>query len=131
MAHLGTNPSEKSLLAVGWLLAFESALIRTEMRLGMIKLIAADLDDTLLDENAKLSEENKRVIAQAMDQGVIFTLSTGRMFQSAAPFVRELGATDDLPIICYNGALIKRLSGETLHEETLAPELSSMIADYG
>lgn len=102
-----------------------------EMRFVMIKLVAADLDDTLLDENSKLSDENKKVIAQARTQGLAFTIATGRMFRAAAPFAKELGLAPEQPIICYNGALIRRLSGETLYEQPLSPELSSMIVDYG
>lgn len=97
----------------------------------MIKLIASDLDETLLDESSRLSEENKRVIGEALAQGLTFTLATGRMYQSAAPFAREIGLGSEQPIICYNGALIKRLSGETLYEKSLSPELASMIAGYG
>lgn len=97
----------------------------------MIKLIASDLDDTLLDQNSRLSEENKQAIGEARAKGLIFTLATGRMFQSAAPFARQLNLSPDKPIICYNGALIKRLSGETLYECPLGSELSTLIADYG
>ncbi len=46
-----------------------------------------------------------RVVREIMDLGVMVTLSTGRMFQSALPFARQLGIT--LPLICYQGALIK------------------------
>lgn len=97
----------------------------------MIKLIASDLDDTLLDQNGRISPENKRVIREAVKQGLIFTLATGRMFQSAAPFARELELEPDLPLICYNGALIKRLSGEILYEQPLHWELAAEIAQYG
>lgn len=102
-----------------------------EMRFVMIKLIASDLDDTLLDKDAQLSAENKGAIAAALKRGVIFTIATGRMFQSAAPFGRELGLDVEQPIICYNGALIRRLSGETLYEQPLSTEVSSLIVDYG
>lgn len=97
----------------------------------MIKLIASDLDDTLLDKNAQVSEANKQAITAAREQGLIFTISTGRMFQATAPFAHELGLDMEQPLICYNGALIRRLSGETLYEQSLSTELSSIIAEYG
>ncbi|MGI6625411.1 MAG: Cof-type HAD-IIB family hydrolase [Limnochordia bacterium] len=97
----------------------------------MIKLIASDLDGTLLDNNSQLSKENRDAVAEALAQGITFTLSTGRMFQSAAPFARDLGLGPQQPLICYNGALIRRLSGEILYEQPLAPELSQMVVDYG
>lgn len=102
-----------------------------EMRCTMIKLIAADLDDTLLDHDGKLTEENKKAIAEAAEKGIIFTIATGRMFQSTAPFGRELGLGNDLPLICYNGAMIRRLSGGTLYEQALPAEVGSAIAEYG
>lgn len=64
-----------------------------------------DLDDTLLDRDLVLSPRVVRVIREIMDAGLKVTLSTGRMFQSALPYAQRLGIT--VPIICYQGALIK------------------------
>ncbi len=95
----------------------------------MIKLIACDLDDTLLDRNSRISFENKQAVEQARAQGLIFTIATGRMFQSAAPFARSLGLDPQQPLICYNGALIKRLSGETLYHDPLPSDVAVLIAE--
>ena len=73
----------------------------------MIKLIASDLDDTLLDSELRISQENKDAVRDALAQGMVFTIATGRMFQSAAPYAVELGLDEQQPLICYNGALIK------------------------
>lgn len=97
----------------------------------MIKLIASDLDDTLLDQNIRISAKNKLLIGQALSQGVAFTIATGRMFQSTVPFARELGLGADQPLICYNGALVKRLNGETLYHQPISPELGAAIAGHG
>lgn len=97
----------------------------------MIKLIVSDLDDTLLDKSAQISAENKKAIAAAREQGIFFTIATGRMFQATAPFAHELGLGSEQPLICYNGALIRRVSGETLYEQSLSAELVSTIVDYG
>jgi len=103
----------------------------TEMRSTMIRLIASDLDDTLLDKHAQVSEENKKAVAKALERGITFTIATGRMFQATAPFARELGLGLEQPLICYNGALIRRLAGETLYEKPLSIEASCIIAEYG
>lgn len=97
----------------------------------MIKLIASDLDDTLLELDGTISAENKRMIKKALDEGVIFTIATGRMFTSAARYGLELGLSPKQPIICYNGALIKRLSGETLYEQPLAVDVATSFVSYG
>ena len=81
-----------------------------------IKLIAIDLDDTLLDNRQQLSPRTLTVLKQAMRKGVAVTIATGRMFQSALPFATELGI--ELPLITYNGALIRQ--GDTLPVDGVA-----------
>ena len=93
-----------------------------------IKLIAIDLDDTLLDNRQQLSPRTLTVLKQAMRKGVAVTIATGRMFQSALPFATELGI--ELPLITYNGALIRQGdSGETLFHRPIEPELAQELAD--
>ncbi|MDM8534192.1 HAD hydrolase family protein [Clostridiaceae bacterium HSG29] len=43
-----------------------------------IKLIAIDLDDTLLNENLEITNENKKILKEAEDKGVIIVLASGR-----------------------------------------------------
>lgn len=96
----------------------------------MIKLIASDLDDTLLNLDSKISAENKEAVRKVLAKGLTFTLATGRMFQSSTPFARELGLDPNQPIICYNGALIKRISGEVLYHKPLPVDLAIKITEY-
>ncbi|HOV80768.1 MAG TPA: Cof-type HAD-IIB family hydrolase [Bacillota bacterium] len=78
-----------------------------------IKMVAVDLDDTLLSGELRLTGRVKEAVAAARAAGVKFTISTGRMFRSAAVFAQELQI--DIPLITYQGALVKNsLSGETL-----------------
>lgn len=99
-----------------------------------IKLIAMDLDDTLLDASQQLTVRTKQAVRKAMDAGVAVTIATGRMFQSALPFAEEMGIT--LPLITYNGALIRStISGETLFhrpiEAALAQDVSELFRQKG
>lgn len=96
----------------------------------MIRLIASDLDDTLLNQHSQVSPETKAMVQAVMAKGVTFTLATGRMFQASAPFAKELGLAQEQPIICYNGALIKRVSGETIYEKNLSTKLAAQIVKY-
>lgn len=91
----------------------------------MIKLLALDLDGTLLNSRGKISEENKTAIRQAEDKGVLVTIATGRRFRDAQPVALEIGF--NAPIVTHNGALLKfaeslktvefsLLSDETVHE---------------
>ncbi len=68
------------------------------------KMIAMDLDDSLLGDDLTVSEVNSRAIYRAIEQGVLVTVATGRMFKSALPYVKQLGL--DVPIITYQGALV-------------------------
>ena len=52
----------------------------------MIRLIAADMDDTLLDASSQLTERTAAAMKRAMDAGVMFSLSSGRMTESMVPF---------------------------------------------
>ena len=69
------------------------------------KLIAVDLDDSLLGSDIKISPRNHEALVKAMDKGVLVTIATGRMFRSAVVFARQLGL--DVPIITYQGGLVK------------------------
>lgn len=94
----------------------------------MIKLIATDLDDTLLNREWKISPHNIRAIRQAVDKGVKVTLATGRMALSSRKYARELGL--DVPIITYHGALIEQgLSGEVLYRKVVPADLAGEIVE--
>jgi len=70
----------------------------------MYKLLALDLDGTLIGRDLTISTRTKNAISQLMSQGIIVTIATGRMFQSALPFAKELNI--NVPIICYQGAMV-------------------------
>lgn len=98
------------------------------MTIKKIKLIAIDMDDTLLDPAQQVTERTKEAIRRAMEAGVAVTIATGRMFQSTLPFARELGI--GLPLITYNGALIRHgISGATLFHRPIAAELAQGVAE--
>lgn len=67
-----------------------------------IRLVALDLDGTLISSKLDVSIVVKNAIARARDAGVEFTMATGRMFVAARPFAQAIGI--DGPIVCYQGA---------------------------
>ncbi|HEX8181345.1 MAG TPA: Cof-type HAD-IIB family hydrolase [Pyrinomonadaceae bacterium] len=71
----------------------------------MIRLLALDLDGTLLDSRGQLSARNLRAVARARASGVRVAVVTGRRFRDARPLALELGV--DVPLIAHNGALTK------------------------
>lgn len=74
------------------------------------RLVAIDLDDTLINSNFEIGPRARRALALAQERGVTVTLATGRMYRSARPIARELGLA--APLITYQGALVKDVSGE-------------------
>jgi hypothetical protein len=71
----------------------------------MIKLLALDLDGTLLDSRGRIPADNKTAIRLAEEAGVLVTIATGRRFRDARPVALEIGF--NAPIVTHNGALLK------------------------
>jgi 5-amino-6-(5-phospho-D-ribitylamino)uracil phosphatase len=71
----------------------------------MIKLLALDLDGTLLNSKGKIPEANTKAIRKAEEKGVLVTIATGRRFRDARPVAQEIGF--NAPIVTHNGALLK------------------------
>lgn len=94
----------------------------------MIKLIVTDLDGTLLPTGTEISPENIEAAQKAAAAGVTVTVATGRMYRAALPVAKNLGV--DAPIITYNGALIRTVSGKTLYSSYLAPELIRQVLAF-
>ncbi len=72
------------------------------------RMIATDLDDTLLDEKSKISARNKDAIRRAVHAGVRFVIATGRMFKTSVNYLKDLELDEDSPLINYHGALVKK-----------------------
>jgi len=71
----------------------------------MIRLLALDLDGTLLNSRGKISGQNLQAIRAAEEKGVLVTIATGRRFRDARPVGIE--AELNAPLITHNGALTK------------------------
>lgn len=90
------------------------------------KLLAIDLDDTLLDDNLNISSRTKNTLQRARERGLIVTLATGRMYRSALPFALELGI--DVPLITYQGALVKNTAtGEIIRDFPVPVDIAREI----
>ncbi len=69
-----------------------------------IKLIAFDLDGTLLNNEHQLDQETIEIIRKVQSKGIITLTATGRMFCSALPYIKQLNIKE--AVINYNGALV-------------------------
>lgn len=81
----------------------------------MIKLVALDMDGTLLRPDGSVSDRNARSIKRLMESGIQVMLCTGRPHREAMAPLRERGLS--LPAVCLNGAAVYDENG-ILTEET-------------
>ncbi len=70
----------------------------------MYKLIALDIDGTLINDDGVITPKTIQALKEAMNEGVMVTISTGRPVQGVRQHIATLGLS--APIITYNGAMI-------------------------
>ncbi|MDQ1911789.1 Cof-type HAD-IIB family hydrolase [Paenibacillus sp. GD4] len=93
------------------------------------KMLAIDIDDTLINDEKQILPGTKQALAEAIAKGVTVTLATGRMYASAKQLAAQLGL--NVPLITYQGSLVKNLFDEkVLYERTVPLEAARYIYDY-
>ena len=100
-----------------------------------IRLIALDIDGTLVGENLVIGERTLAAIAEATRRGIAVSLVTGRMAASAMPFAEALALTG--PVVAQQGALIRAMPapgvrgvGRLLYHRPLRPEVTVEIVHW-
>ncbi|MBA8759737.1 Cof-type HAD-IIB family hydrolase [Staphylococcus coagulans] len=91
----------------------------------MVKLIATDMDGTLLNAAHEVSQENIEAIQYAQSRGVTVTIATGRAFYEANDPIKPTGLK--VPYICLNGAEVRDESFDIVHTSSLNHELYQRI----
>jgi len=95
-------------------------MIRLSAVSSSIRLLAADIDGTLLNPQFRISDQDLKALQHAHQQGVEVVLVTGRRHTFALPIAQQLGF--DLWLISSNGAITRSLTGETFYREMLPAE---------
>lgn len=98
------------------------------------KLMAVDIDGTLLNDEGKLSENTIKAIRMGVEKGLIFTIATGRPIQGVENINAVINL--DLPFITYNGAMVVMgKSRKILYEKSMssidAKNIISLGKKYG
>ena len=97
-----------------------------------IRLLAVDIDGTLLNSKFCISEVDLDALRRAHQSGIEVILVTGRRHTFALPMAQQLGF--DLWLISSNGAITRSLGGETFHRDLLPAEtcrkLCSAMRDF-
>jgi Cof subfamily protein (haloacid dehalogenase superfamily) len=90
-----------------------------------IRLVAIDLDGTLLNSNATISPANRQALAEVAHRGIQVVIVTGRRYQSAQLILRQ--SPCPMTLISSNGAMIVSGTGETLHRDFLPRKVALQI----
>ena len=90
-----------------------------------IRLIALDIDGTLLDSRWDLPEANRVAISEATRRGIEVALVTGRRYDFAMPIARKLDSP--LTMICNNGALVRTHDGKTHMRHLLSRDTAKRV----
>lgn len=95
----------------------------------MIRLFVTDIDGTLLPAGSGIVPAKNVEAVQAMTRaGVKVVIATGRMYKAALPIAKQLG--EQIPIIAYNGALIKSSPGEILHAQYMDEAIALKLINF-
>lgn len=94
------------------------------------KLIAADMDGTLLNSRGIITDKTQNAIKAVKEKGVIFTICTGRPIQGVEFYINMLNL--DCPVITYNGAMIViGKTKEIIFEQGLMSEDARIVLALG
>ena len=77
------------------------------------KLVAIDLDGTLLNEKKRIPAENKVILKELMNRGVEVIIATGRRYYSAKKLISDLELTDST-IMANNGTIVRDLRTDNI-----------------
>jgi len=94
----------------------------------MYKLVALDLDGTLLTPKKNISEYNKRVVDALSRQGIQVIIATGRTFTAAYHYYLELGLKTPM-ISCNGGFIYDPINQNTIHGQPIDSDSLTEIID--
>jgi Cof subfamily protein (haloacid dehalogenase superfamily) len=92
-----------------------------------IRLLATDIDGTLLNPQFQISEGDLAALRRAHAAGIEIVLVTGRRHSFALPIARQLGF--DLWLISSNGAVTRSLGGESFHRDLMPAETCRRLCE--
>jgi Cof subfamily protein (haloacid dehalogenase superfamily) len=93
-----------------------------------IRLLAVDIDGTLLNSQFQIPPANLKMLRQAHDAGVEVVLVTGRRHTFALPIAQLLGF--EVPLISSNGAVTRSSTGELFHRDLLPLATASALVEH-
>jgi len=91
-----------------------------------IRLVAIDLDDTLLRHDLTISNKTLDIITKIKDKGILVTVASGRTHLSSQRFIDQLDIR--IPVISCHGAIIRdNISGEIIYRKVIESSLAAEV----
>jgi Cof subfamily protein (haloacid dehalogenase superfamily) len=91
---------------------------------------AFDLDGTVLRRNLRITRATVAALQRLRKRGMRLVVATGRRFEDAREYAGRLGFSDQDPVICYGGSMVRRMNGETLLHRTLPRSLGTEVLEW-
>ncbi|MCM1264885.1 MAG: Cof-type HAD-IIB family hydrolase [Candidatus Gastranaerophilales bacterium] len=95
----------------------------------MIKLVATDIDGTILGSSGEFTTGVKNCIKNLQDNGIKVVIVTGRMHAAAKKIAERLDL--QTPVVSYQGGMIRTCSNEVLYERYLPSDIAEEIIEWG
>jgi Cof subfamily protein (haloacid dehalogenase superfamily) len=90
----------------------------------MYRLLALDLDGTVIGKDRRITNPVRTAVAAAQARDVCVTLVTGRMFRGALRYAQQLSLRN--PLVCYQGALVRHpITNAVLHHTPMSGSLAA------
>ncbi len=90
----------------------------------MIRLLATDLDGTLVDHQGHIADEDVAALRRARELGVTVVVATGRMPTIIDDFLDRLEVTEDEPVVGAQGGVVALRNGDILHTLTIPRDVA-------
>lgn len=91
----------------------------------MIRLVASDMDGTLLNSYRQITQENVNAIRQLQESGIEFIINTGREYQNVMDILGQAGLKCDM--ICTNGSCACDKDGNVLFHQAIPKDIVRQI----
>ena len=92
-----------------------------------VRLVALDVDGTTIDLDQRIHPRTRAAVRAAVAGGLPVVLATGRMYRSVLPWALDLEVR--LPLVCYQGALVRTLPGEGAQVVDGVPQGETLAED--
>lgn len=92
-----------------------------------MRLIASDMDGTLLNKYWRISDENREAVLEAQKRGIQFVIATGRPYTNVNVILEEAGIS--CPVISLNGAQTHDADGKLIASQPLSKEQARLVHD--